>query len=160
MKYMLKEKVLSWSDTYEIHNENKELMFTVKGKAFSFGDKLSIYNASGQEVAFIEQKMLAMMPRYRLYKDGELFAEVQQKISWFKKKFILDVPGPNDYTIDGSFWDHNYLFQRKGRVVASVSKKMFSWSDTYGIDIISSEDDVSILATAIIIDLVCDRDNN
>ena len=160
MKYMLKEKVLSWSDTYEIHNENKELMFTVKGKAFSFGDKLTIYDAAGKEVAFIEQKMLAMMPRYRLYKGGELFAEVQQKISWFKKKFILDVPGPNDYTIDGSFWDHNYLFERRGKTVASVSKKMFSWSDTYGIEIINGEDDVSILATAIIIDLVCDRDND
>ena len=160
MKYMLKEQVLSWSDTYEIHNENKELMYTVKGKAFSFGDKLTIFDASGKEVAFIEQKMLAMMPRYRLYKGGELFAEIQQKISWFKKKFILDVPGPNDYTIDGSFWDHDYLFQRKGRVVASVNKKMFSWSDTYGIEVVNGEDDVSILATAIIIDLVCDRDKN
>ena len=160
MKYMMKEKVLSWSDTYEIKNHNEELMYTVKGKAFSFGDKLKLYDRSGQEKAFIEQKMLAMMPRYRLYKNDELFAEIQQKVTWFKKKFILDVPGPNDYTIEGSFWDHNYRFERKGKEVATVSKKMFSWADTYGIDIVDGEDDVSILATAVIIDLVCDRDND
>ena len=33
------------------------------------------------------------------------FAEVIKEFSWFKSKFTLDVPGPNDYTIGGSFWE-------------------------------------------------------
>ena len=39
--------------------------------------------------------------------------------------------------------------------MARVSKAYFSWSDTYGIDIEVGEDDITILATAVIIDLVC-----
>ena len=81
--------------------------------------------------------------------------------SWFKSKFTLDVPGPNDYEITGSFWEREYTFERRGRVVASVSKRFFSLSDTYGVDIINGEDDVTILATCVVVDLVChDEENN
>ena len=47
-------------------------------------------------------------------------------------------------------------FIRSGREVAHVSKAFFSWSDTYGIDIVDGEDDITILATAVVIDLVND----
>lgn len=61
-------------------------------------------------------------------------------MSWFKAKFKLDVPGPNDYEITGDFWDHEYEFLRGGDTVATVSKKHWSWADTYGVDIVADED--------------------
>jgi uncharacterized protein YxjI len=64
------------------------------------------------------------------------------------------VPGPNDYAIDGSFWRHDYSFQRAGRLVAQVSKALWSWTDSYGIEVAGEEDDVSILCAAIVIDQV------
>ena len=85
-----------------------------------------------------------------------MFAEVIKEWTWFNKKFTLDVPGPNDYTIQGSFWDHEFTFERAGRIVATVSKKYWSWTDTYGVDIQDGEDEESILATCIVIDLVLD----
>ena len=57
-------------------------------------------------------------------------------------------------------WDHEYQFIRQGREVAHVSKAFFTWSDTYGIDIIDGEDDVTILATAVVIDLVNQSERN
>ena len=51
--------------------------------------------------------------------------------------------------------DHEYAFRRGDRVVATVSKRWFSWSDTYGIDIAEGEDDVLILASAVVIDQIC-----
>jgi uncharacterized protein YxjI len=89
-----------------------------------------------------------------------VFAEVVKEFTWFKSKFTLDVPGPNDYEITGSFWEHEYSFSRQGRTVASVSKKLFALTDTYGIDIVSGEDDVAILATAVVVDLVCHDEKN
>ena len=80
--------------------------------------------------------------------------EVTKDWSWFKKSFTLDVPGPNDYSIEGAFWRHDYQFNRSGRVVADVSKAIWSWSDTYGVDIVDGEDDVAILAACIVIDQV------
>ena len=74
--------------------------------------------------------------------------------------FTLDVPGPNDYTVAGSFWDHEYRFERSGREVALVSKALWSWSEYYGVEIEEGEDDLSILATCIVIDLVNHDDDD
>jgi uncharacterized protein YxjI len=43
--------------------------------------------------------------------------------------------------------------------VAEVSKRWFSWSDTYGVDIREGEDDVLSLASTVVIDMVCHADN-
>ncbi len=155
MRYKLKQKFWSFGDDYSILDENDRTVFQVHGKPFSWGSNLSLMDANGQEVAHIKQKLFSLKPRFEIYKGGELFAEVVKEFSWFKQKFLLDVPGPNDYTIDGSFWEHEFAFHRMGREVARVSKKAWAASDTYGIDIVENEDDVSILATCVVIDLVC-----
>ena len=77
-----------------------------------------------------------------------------KEFSWFNKQFSLDVPGPNDYTIEGSFWDHEYVFVRGGRNVAIVTRRLFSLTHTYSVEIMDREDAVSILATCIVIDQV------
>ena len=51
---------------------------------------------------------------------------ITKEFTWFKSKFTLDVPGPNDYIITGSFWEHEYHFERQGMTVATVSKKFWS----------------------------------
>ena len=108
----------------------------------------------GRELACISQTLLSWKPRYRIYRDGREFAEVVKEWFWFKSVFTLDVLGPNDYTIKGSFWEHEFVFERGGCAVAEVSKRFWSWTHTYGIDIVAGEDDISILATCVVIDLV------
>ena len=154
MRYVIKEQFWSWGDDFHIFNENREPVFLVDGQAFSWGDKLSFQSMDGRELAFISQKMFSFKPKYEIYRDGRLFAEVVKEWSWFNKSFTLDVPGPNDYAIDGSFWQHDYSFQRSGRLVAQVSKALWSWTDSYGIEVADGEDDVSILCAAIVIDQV------
>ena len=36
-----------------------------------------------------------------------------------------------------------------------ISKKYFSWTDTYGVDISRGEDEILILASAVVVDLCC-----
>jgi len=55
--------------------------------------------------------------------NGQKFAEVIKEFSWFKQSFTLDVPGPNDYTIQGDFWSHEYTFTRFGKTVATSQKR-------------------------------------
>ena len=135
-------------------------MFFVDGEAFSWGDKLSFQDMQGNELAYISQKMFSWKPKYEIYCGGKLFAEVVKEWSWFRKSFTLNVPGPNDYEIDGSFWLHDYTFRRSGRVVANVSKAIWSWSDSYGIETVDGEDDVSILCACIVIDQVLHDEKN
>jgi len=51
-----------------------------------------------------------------------------------------------------------YTFSRAGETIAEVSKRWFSFTDTYGVDISEGQDDVLILASTVVIDMVCHSD--
>jgi uncharacterized protein YxjI len=156
MRYQLKEKFLSIGNDFRIKNQSGEDVFHVDGKAFSIGDKLSFQDMRGQELAFIREKLLSWGKTYEIYRDGTVVAVVKKHLfTLFRCKFSVDVPGPDDLEATGDFLDHEYAFRRGNREVASVSKRWFSWTDTYGVDIADGEDDVLLLASAVIIDQAC-----
>ncbi len=159
MIYTIKEKFWSFGDHFTIRDEAGNECFYVKGKAFSWGGNLTLTSISGKPLADISRKRFSFRTKYEIYREGNLFAEVRKEFAWFKSKFTLDVSGPNDYSIQGSFWDHEFTFNREGRTVAKISKSSWGWSDQYGIDINDEEDHISILATCIIIDQVLDDQN-
>jgi uncharacterized protein YxjI len=160
MRYILKQKFWSVGGEFTIKDEAQQDCYRVEGRVFAWGDKLTISDAQGVEEAAISQKLLSLQPTYEIFRKGSKFAEVTKEFSWWKKKFTLDVPGPNDYAIEGSFWVREYTFTRGGREVARVSKKLLALTDTYTVDIVDGEDDVAILATCVVIDLVCDDEQS
>ena len=160
MRYVLKQKFWSWGDDFRIQDADGKDAFFVDGRAFSWGDKLSFQDMAKNELAFIRQKLLAWGPTYEIEVHGRLVAVVKKKLfTLLRCKFTVDVPGPDDLEAQGSFLDHEYTFERRAREVAQVSKRWFSWTDTYGVDIVSGEDDVLILATAVVIDMVCHQES-
>jgi len=160
MRYVMRQKLLSLSDSFTIKNEQEQDVFVVKGKLFSFGDKLSFQDLSGNELVFIDQRLLNWSPTYELWKGKELLAVVKRELfSFIHHRFTVDVPGPNDLEAEGDFLDHEYTITRGGSVVATVSKRWFSWTDTYGIEVADGEDDVLLLATAVVVDMVCHDDS-
>lgn len=159
MRYVMKQKLFSWGDDFTIKNETGQDVFFVDGKAFSFGDKLSFQDMQKNELVFIRQKLLAWGPTYEITRKGALAAVVKKHLfTLFRCRFTVDVPGPDDLEAEGNFIDMEYTFTRGGREVAEVSKRWFSWNDTYGVDIREGEDDVLILASTVVIDMVCHAD--
>jgi uncharacterized protein YxjI len=128
---------------------------------FGLGDQLSFRDLEGRELAFIGQKLFAWGPTYEIHRDGVLAAVVKREtFAFFHHRFTVDVPGPDDVEAEGDLLDNEYELQRGGRVVATVSKRWFSWSDTYGVDVAEGEDDVLLLASAVVIDMVCHADGD
>ena len=81
---------------------------------------------------------------------------VKKKLfTFFPCKFQVDVPGPEDLEAEGDLLDCGYTCSRHGSVIATVSKRWFRGTDAYGIDIGAGEDDVLMLASAVVTDLVC-----
>ncbi|UCD74556.1 MAG: LURP-one-related family protein [Phycisphaerales bacterium] len=156
MRYVMKQKLFALGKDFYIRDEAGHDLFFVKGKVFSIGHKLAFQDLNGNELAFIKQKLISIAPKYELYRDGRLVAVVKKKLFTFvKSRFTLDMPGPGGLEVEGDFLQHEYSFTRQGYAVAWVSKKWFSWTDTYGVDIAEGEDDVLILATTVVIDMVC-----
>ena len=155
MRYLMKQKFFSLGGAFHIKNDHSQDVFSVEGAPLSFGHQLTFRDMSGNELAFIRQKLLSWGPTYEIFRDGQLFAIVKKELfSFFKHVFMVDVPGPDDLTAEGDFWDLEFTFSRGDRTVANVSRQWFSLTDTYGVDIGDDEDDVLILASAIVIDMV------
>ena len=158
-KYVMKQDWWCLGTDYTIRDAAGEDVIRIDGKVFSIGDKLTIEDMSGRELALIDQKLLSWGPTYEIWKGNTLAAVVKKSVfTLFRCEFTVDVPGPDDLLAEGDFWDHEYAFVRAGRPVASVSKKYFSWTDTYGIDIRHGQDPILILASAVVIDLCCHQD--
>jgi uncharacterized protein YxjI len=159
MIYQMRQKLFAFGDDYAIKDEQGREVFYVDGRALSFGDKLDVKDSSGREVAFIRQKLLSWGPTYEIYRDDHLAAVVKKELfTFFRCRFSVDVPGPDDLEAEGDFWEMEYTFRRGGAVVAEVSKRWFTFADTYGIQVAPGEDHVMIVASAVVIDLCCHGD--
>jgi uncharacterized protein YxjI len=159
MRYVMRQKFFALGDDFHIKDEAGRDVYVVDGRAFSFGDKLSFRDMAGNELAFIAQRVFSWKKTYEIHRNGALAAVVQKELfSLFRHRFTVDVPGPDDLEAQGDFIDHEYEFRRGDRTVALVSKRWFSWTDTYGVDVADGEDDVLVLASAVVIDLVCHSD--
>ena len=159
MRYLMKQKLFCWGDDFRIQNEAGEDVFFVDGRAFSIGDKLSFQDMAGNELAFIRQKLFSWGPTYEIQRDGQLAAVVKKELfTFFRCRFMIDVPGPDDLEAEGNFLDMEYTFSCGGATVAEVSKRWFTFTDTYGVDIADDADPVLILASTVVIDMVCHGD--
>ena len=160
MRYVMRQKIFAFGDDFVIKDETGADRFKVDGKVFTIGNKLSFQDMGGRELAFIQQKLLSFKRKYEIHRDGGLAAVVSKELfTLFHCKFVVDVPGPNDLEAKGNFLDHEYEFTRGGRAVGTCSKRWFSWSDTYGIEVAPGEDDVLILASSVVIDMICHDDD-
>ena len=156
----MRQKLLSWGDDYVIKDEEGRELYLVDGRAISWGGQLSFKDMDGRELAFIRQKMFKLSPTYEIYRSGTLAAVVKQELfALIHHRFTVDVPGPDDLEAKGDFLDHEYVFTRGDREVATVSKRWFAWADTYGVEVADGEDDVLILASAVVVDQACHRDD-
>lgn len=160
MRYLLKQKLFSFGDDFTIKDDAGDAVFQVDGRAFKvLREKLAFEDMQGHELAFIRERLIALTPSYEILRDGECVAVVKKDlINLFRCGFTVDVPGPDDLEAQGSLLDHEYTFTRGSRTVAIVSKKWFSLTDSYGVELNPDEDPVLILASTVIIDMICHAD--
>lgn len=149
MNLYMKQKVFSWGDKFSIYDESGNEKYYVEGEVFSWGKKLHLHSTNGRELAFIRQQLLTFLPRYDISMDGESAAEVVKEFTFFKHMYTVNGP---DWTVQGDFWDHEYEILDGSRLVASVSKEWLTWGDTYQIQIAQEDCEALALAVVLVID--------
>lgn len=160
MKFQLRQKLLAFGDDFTIQDETGADRFFVDGAAFSIGDKLSFQDMDGNELVRIEQRILSLKTTYRIVQGDTIVATVTKKpFTFFREVFEVEDAAPGDLDATGDFFDRDYALTRDGRTVATVSKKFFSMTDSYGVDVADGEDSVLLLAVVVVIDQVSHDEN-
>lgn len=159
MRFIVKQKILSFSDAFVIRDENNNPVYQVQGKLFAFGDKLRIYDMNSQEQIYIEQKLFKLLPEYHLFENRRRVAIVKKGFNLFKPRFSIESE-LGYYTVEGNFFAYNFKILKDGVVVARVDKAFFSFRDTYSVEIAPGENPVLLLAMCIVIDQTLHDDNH
>lgn len=97
------------------------------------------------------------MPQYEIYINGELAATLTKAFSFFKHNFYYEGV---DWHIEGDFFAHDYSITCNGQNVMSMSKRWFSWGDTYDLNLNEKFNPLLSLASCIVIDCVCHEGNH
>ena len=158
MQYIIRQKIFSLGDKFTIKDENERDAFIVKSQLLSFGKKLRIFDLNEYEICYIEQQLFKFMPQYNIYINGEMIATVKKKFALFKNDFEILSDNAN-YYVEGEFFAHEFRIFNDRKMIGQVSKKLLSLTDTYGVQIDDDEDQVLVLALAIVIDMVCHDSN-
>lgn len=159
MKFQIKQHIFSFGDTFTILDEHQKEHYQVEGKVFSFGKKLKLYDMQGTELYYIEQKLFKLLAEYTLHKQGQLIATCKKKFSLLGSKFEI-TSSLGDFEIIGSPLNYNFQITKNGQIIAYIDKQYFSFSDTYGVDILDTKNYAFILSLVIIIDQVVHSDRN
>ncbi len=158
--YFMKQKIWTVGDQFIVKNQFGRPIFSVKGKIFTLGDRLKLFNMEGEELLYIKQKLFSLTRKYKIYKDRRLYAQIKKKLTLFKNRYVIDIEGPDDYSIIGDLFNYHYDIFFRGRKVASISKKIASFTDKYRINIVPGEDDPLIIAAAVVIDMISHKNEH
>lgn len=149
MQLLFKQRLFSWFDSYDIYDENENVVFVVKGE-LSWGHCLRIYDANGREVGGIQEKILTFLPKFELYENDECIGSISKEFSFFTPRYNIDY---NGWYVEGNIWEWDYSITGPfGEQIAVISKQLFHWTDTYVIDIFDEKDALHALMVVLAID--------
>lgn len=157
MKLLIKQRVFSWSDTYDVYDEQGNPKYFVKAEFFSIGHRIHVYRKNGEEIGVIQQKLLTLMPKFEVEIGGRVVGVIEKRFTFFKPKYEIDY---NGWRVEGDFLGWDYDVMNGCSAIMHISKEIFHWGDTYVIDFQNPEDELNGLLLVIAIDAANCSDNN
>ena len=148
MELLFKQHVFSWLDKFDIYDENENLLYQVKGK-IAFGHKLFIYDMNGNVVGRLRERLFTLRPQFKAYENGQYVGRIIKRVTFFVPKFKLTFA---DWKVVGNLFAIDYHISSGDKIVASISKKLLRWGDTYSLDIFDPKDALRVLMVVLAID--------
>lgn len=155
-RYKIRQKLVSIGDDFWIENAEGQRVFKVDGKVLRISKTLVFEDANGKKLCQIKERLLTIKDTMVIEDPhGRDIATVKKAlISPLRDKWNVNVKGGEDLVVQGNILDLEYNIKQGRKKVAEVSKKWFSITDAYGVEIEAGQSDILILAVAIAIDMM------
>ena len=149
MKMRFKQRFFSWFDSYDIYDEDENVLFTVEGQ-LSWGHCLHILDRAGRHIGTVQERVFTLLPKFELYEGALRVGTLEKEFTFFRPRYRIDRSG---WEIQGEFmeWDYTITDARRN-LVAVISKELFHWTDTYTIDVTDPADALRALMVVLAID--------
>ena len=160
-RYKIRQNLISIGDDFWIENEQGQRVYKVDGKVLRIRKTLLFEDAHGNKLAQIQQRLLAIRDTMAIEdSNGDQIATVKKAlIAPLRDRWSVDVRNGPDLDVQGNIFDHEYQITQGRKQIAQVSKQWFTFTDTYGVEIVDGQNDILILAVAIAIDMMAHDDD-
>ncbi|MCG1022750.1 LURP-one-related/scramblase family protein [Sutcliffiella horikoshii] len=147
----IKQKVFSISEKFTVKDQQENDIYFVEGSFLRLPKTFSILNPKREEVALITKKMFTFLPKFMVEVNGQEILTINKEFSFLKARYTIDAAG---IEVRGNWWDMDFQVLQHGKIVGEVSKKWFTWGDSYHVQIQEEEMETIVLAIVVAIDCV------
>ena len=116
----------------------------------SWGHRLHILNARREHVGTVQERVLTLLPQFEFYAGERYLGCLKREFTLFRPRFTID---SGDWEVNGAWteWDYSIDSPSQGHI-ATVTKELFHWTDTYVIDVDRPEHALQALMIVLAID--------
>jgi uncharacterized protein YxjI len=158
-RYKLQRKLFTIGEDFWIENDRGEAVFKIDGKALSLRHTFLVEDQAGAELLTVESKLIALEPTMKIERQGRLYATVTKALfTLFHQHFTIQVEGGPAFEAQGDITNHEYEVMGNGAPVAQISRQWFSIRDAYGVAVAPELDQALMLAAAVCIDEITERE--
>jgi uncharacterized protein YxjI len=160
-RYMMKQRMFAFGDNFWIENERGKQCFKVDGKMMRVRDTLLFEEKDGTEHCKIQQKVARIKDSVKVDDphDKELAMVKMALITPVRERWVVKMGNGPDLEVQGNILDHEYTIGEGRDKIAEVSKRWFRVRDSYGVQIEQGQDDLTLLAVTVAIDMMAHPDN-
>jgi len=157
-RYKLQRRLFAIGEDFWIENEQGAPVFKVDGKALSIRHKFVLEDQNGAELFTVESKLLSLQPTMKIERQGQLHATVTKALfTLLHQHFTIQVEAGPSFEAQGDITNHEYQVTNGGAAVAQISRQWFSIRDSYGIAVAPGQEVALMLAAAVCIDEISER---
>jgi uncharacterized protein YxjI len=149
MKLYIKQQVFSWLDRFYVKDAESNDKYYAKGELTFFLKRLNVYDMSGKRIARLTQEFSWLRPTFVITIEGREVCRIVKKIQFLRNDYYVEgLP----WELEGDFWAHEYGMYEGGHVIMTLSKKWFTWGDSYELHINDPKNELICLCIALAID--------
>ena len=71
MRLLIKQRVFSWTDTYDVYDEYEHPKYFVKAEFLTLGHQIHVYDQSGNEIGMVKQRFPTLLPAFDIEVNGQ-----------------------------------------------------------------------------------------
>ena len=147
----IKQKIFSFTDSYNVFDENLQPIYKVDSEFLTFLSKIHLCDLYGNELFFIKKKLKLILAEYEIYKGDTLYAVIKNEFSFFKPRLTVMSPF-GEFQIEGNFMSMDFNIICDDIFIGSISKEWLSFGDSYKLHIADDKNAAFFTALVIAID--------
>lgn len=155
-----KQKVLKLEDHYAVTDESEAPVYYIDQNLKFFGYDVRVSDKEKNPLFSVDQELMHLMPTYHVRFENGDSMDIKARFALFKKKIDIIYKGKN-LRLEGDIfsWDFS-IFDETDREVAAIQKKIFSWGDTFVIDVLDDDYAEVAVAMMIVVDHIIDMEQS